>query len=43
MNSVEIEKQIAFLNDDSNRFGQKWSCFKINLSRNVLHQRAYSI
>ena len=38
MNSVIIEKKIAFLNDDSNLFVQKWSRRKINLSGNVSYQ-----
>ena len=37
MNSTEIEKQIAFHNNDSNVFVRKWSRFKINLSQNLLH------
>jgi len=28
MNSIEIEKQIAFHNNDSNVFVRKWSRFK---------------
>ena len=37
MNSIEIEKQIAFHNNDSNVFVRKWSRFKNNLSQNLLH------
>ena len=37
MNSIEIEKHIAFHNNDSNVFVRKWSRFKNNLSQNVLH------
>ena len=37
INSIEIEKQIAFYNNDSNVFVRKWSRFKNNLSQNVLH------
>ena len=34
MNSIEIEKHIAFHNNDSNVFVRKWSRFKNNLSQN---------
>ena len=37
MNSIEIEKQIAFHNNDSNVFARKWSRFKNNLPQNLLH------
>ena len=37
MNSIEIEKQIAFHNNDSNVFVRKWSRFKNNHSQNLLH------
>ena len=37
MNSIEIEKHIAFHNNDSNVFVRKWSRFKNNLSQNLLH------
>lgn len=38
MNSMKIENQIAFYNNDSNPLcAQKWSRFKINISRNVSH------
>ena len=37
MNLIEIEKQIAFQNNDSNVFVRKWSRFKNNLSQNLLH------
>ena len=37
MNSIEIEKHIAFHSNDSNVFVQKWSRFKDNLSQNLLH------
>ena len=35
MNSMEIKKQIAFHNNDSNVFVRKWSHFKNNLSQNL--------
>ena len=37
MNSIEIEKHIAFHNNDSNVFVRKSSRFKNNLSQNLLH------
>ena len=37
MNSIEIEKHIAFHNNDSNVFLRKWSRSKNNLSQNLLH------
>ena len=38
MNSIEIEKQIAFHNNHSNAFVRKWPrFFKNNLSQNLLH------
>ena len=37
MNSIEIVKQIAFRNNDSNVFVRKWSRFENNLSQNLLH------
>ena len=37
MNSIEIEKHIAFHSNDSNVFVRKWSRFKDNLSKNLLH------
>ena len=35
MNSIEIEKQIALYNNDSNVFVRKWSRFKNNLTKST--------
>ena len=39
MNSIEIEKQIAFYNNNSNVFVRTWSRFKNNLLQNLLHKQ----
>ena len=39
MNSIEIEKQIAFHNNDSTVLVRKWSRFKKNRSQNLLYIR----
>ena len=39
MNLIEIEKHIAFHNNDSNVFVRKWSRFKNNLALTIYKKR----